>query len=68
LPRVRVVGDAGEPATQLDGGRQLALLIEGGPDRGGVFLGDSEHAESVGAQMTGDKLGVSVISTRCAGL
>ena len=36
LPRLLVVDDAGEPAADLDGGRQLALLLIDGADRGGM--------------------------------
>ena len=43
-----VVGDAWEPASQLDHGRQLAALIESGADRGGIFLGDDEHLRHMG--------------------
>src|ERR1700712_3775540 len=43
LPRLRVVGDAGKPPAQLDGGRQLALLFIDGTDRGGIRFGDHEH-------------------------
>ena len=54
-PRLRVVGDAWEQAAQLDGGRQLASLIEGGADRGGFGIGDAEHLNSVGARATAGK-------------
>src|SRR3954453_21509629 len=43
LPRLLVVDDAGEPAADLDGGRQLALLLIDGADRGGIGFGDDEH-------------------------
>ncbi len=43
-----IVGDAREPASQLDHGRQLAVLIESGADRGGIFLGDHEHLGDMG--------------------
>src|SRR4051794_23468502 len=43
LPRLLVVDDAGEPAAHLDGGRQLALLLIDGADRGGIGFGDDEH-------------------------
>jgi hypothetical protein len=36
-----------EQATQFDGGRQLAVLLIGGADRGGGFLGDDEHEGSM---------------------
>jgi hypothetical protein len=47
LPRPRVVGDAGEQATQLDGGRQVALLLKDGTDRSGLGFGDNEHGGSL---------------------
>src|SRR5208282_3831831 len=37
-PCLRVVGDSLKPPAQLDGGRQLALLIEDSADRVGVGL------------------------------
>ncbi len=46
-PRLRVVGDPREPPPQLDDGRQLALLVESGTDRGGIGLGDDEHGASM---------------------
>jgi hypothetical protein len=36
-----------EQPAQLDGGRQLALLLIGGADRDGGFLGNDEHEESM---------------------
>jgi hypothetical protein len=47
LPRLLIVADAREPATQLDGSRELATPIERGTDRGSLFLGDSEHLPSM---------------------
>jgi hypothetical protein len=38
-PRLRIVGDAGEQATQFDGGRKLALLLKDGTDRSGLGFG-----------------------------
>jgi TnpA family transposase len=38
-----VVGDAGEPAAQFDRGRQLAIPLIGGADRGCIGFGDDEH-------------------------
>jgi hypothetical protein len=32
---------------QLDGGRQLLSLVEGGADRSGFSLSDDEHAGSM---------------------
>jgi len=43
-----IVGDAREPASQLDHGRELAVLVENGADRGGIFLGDDEHLPGMG--------------------
>jgi hypothetical protein len=39
-----IVGDLGKSAAQFDRSRQLALLIEDSADRGGIRLGDDEHA------------------------
>ena len=47
LPRLQVVGDTGEQAPQLDRGRQLALLLECGTDRGGFCFGNDEHLRSM---------------------
>ena len=58
-PRLRVVGDPWEPAAQLDGGGQLALLIENSADRGGIGLGDGEHPVRMGPRTAADKRGVS---------
>jgi hypothetical protein len=39
------------------GGRQLALMLIGGVDRGGVFLGDDEHLDRMATgTMTGNVL------------
>ena len=43
LPRLRVVGDAGEPPAQLDRSRELATLLIDGADLSGFCLGDDEH-------------------------
>ena len=54
FPRLHGVGDAGKQPAQLDGGRQLAVLLEGGADCGGFCLGDDEHPRSMGMRtMTG---------------
>lgn len=45
-PRLRVV-DPWETLPQLDDGRQLALLMEGGADRGGIRFGHDEHRRSM---------------------
>ena len=59
LPSLRHVGHAREQAAQLDCGRQLAALIEGGSDGGGFCLGDDEHVRSMGRRTTAGKLGLS---------
>jgi hypothetical protein len=53
LPRLPVVGDAGEPPPQLDHGGQFAALLKGGADRGGISLGDDEHRWSMGKHEPG---------------
>jgi hypothetical protein len=47
LPRLLIVADAREPATQLDGSRELATPIERGADRGGLFFRDRKHLPSM---------------------
>ena len=59
-PCLRVVGDSLKPPAQLDGGRQLALLIEDSADRVGVGLGDNEHPDSMAARTAAGK------QARCA--
>jgi len=54
-PCLRVVGDPLKPPAQLDGGRQLALLIEDSADRVGVGLGDNEHQRSMGRERPAGK-------------
>jgi hypothetical protein len=49
------VGDAGKQPAQLDGGRQLAALFEGGADRGSLYLGYDEHLRSMGTRTTTGK-------------
>ena len=53
--RICHVRHAREQATHLDGGRQLASLLEGGADRGGLSLGDNEHAGSTGTRTRSGK-------------
>jgi hypothetical protein len=43
LPRLRIVGDAGEPPAQLHRGGQLAAPLVDDADRSGISLGDDEH-------------------------
>jgi hypothetical protein len=54
-PRLHGVGDARKPPPQLDHGRELPTLIEGGADRGGIRLGDDEHLPSMGTCTTTGK-------------
>jgi hypothetical protein len=49
FPRRSDVGHAREQAAQLDSGRELATLLEDDADRGGLGLGDDEHASRMGA-------------------
>jgi hypothetical protein len=58
LRRLPVVGNAREQAPQLDGGRQLAVLIEDGADRGGIGFGDDEHGGRMGGAHCGRQAGV----------
>ena len=55
LPRLLVVGDAGEQPPQLDRGRELAMLLEGGADRSGLSLTDDEHRWSMGRHVVAGK-------------
>jgi hypothetical protein len=55
LPRLQVVGDGGEQPAQLDGGRQLASLLECGADRSGFRFGDDEHPASMGTRTAAGK-------------
>ena len=54
-PRLRVVGDPRKSPTQLDGDRQLALLVEDGADCIGIGLGDEEHSKRMAARRTAGK-------------
>jgi hypothetical protein len=56
--RFLVVDDAREQPTQLDGGRQFALLLIDGADRGGIGLGDHEHPKSMAMRSAVGKRGV----------
>ena len=47
-PRLHIVGDAREQPAQLDRGRHLATLNDGGMDRVSLGLGDDKHPERVG--------------------
>jgi hypothetical protein len=53
---LRGVGDARHQPAQLDRGRELAVLLVDGTDRGGLSLGDNEHAGRMGARIEGGKL------------
>ena len=58
LPRLPVVGDAGEPPAQFNRGRKLAALLEDGPDRSSLTLRDDEHRRHVGIRTkTGNSAG-----------
>ena len=46
-PRLRVIGDAPKALPQLDDGRQLAFLVKGGADRGGIGFTYDEHDPSM---------------------
>ena len=48
LPRLLVVGDAGEPATQFNRGREFTILLIGGADRGGIGFSDNKHGPENG--------------------
>jgi hypothetical protein len=45
------------PAAQFDGGRQFAVVVEGGPDRRGVLLGDHKHPRQDGDGHYGEQAG-----------
>jgi len=64
FPRLRVVGDPREPPPQLDDGRQLAVLVEGGADRGGIGLGDDEHGGSMEHARRGRQAGAGHFESR----
>ena len=64
-PRLRVVRNAREQATQLHGGRELATMIEGGTDCGGFSFADNEHAGRMGTRTVGGKRPV-VAGRACA--
>ena len=44
LLRLRVIGDAGEPPTQPDGGRELAVLLKGVANHGSLRLTEDNMA------------------------
>jgi hypothetical protein len=52
LPRLRIVGHTGEQTAQLDRGSELAALVEGDADGGGLGLGHDEHAGRMGGSVT----------------
>ena len=49
---LRGVCDGGEQPAQFDRGRELAALLVDGADRGGLGLGDDEHAGRMGRLVT----------------
>ena len=59
-PRLGIVGDPREPPAQLDGGRQLALLIEDSADRSNIGFGDDEHSKSMGTRAAASKRDVPI--------
>ncbi len=61
---LRGVGHAREQPAQLDCGRQLAALLESGTDRGGLCLGDDEHAGRMGVRIEGGKRPCRAIRSR----
>jgi hypothetical protein len=60
------VGDGGEQPAQLDRGRELAALLEDGADRGGLCLGDDEHAGRMGARIEDGKPAITVFRSALA--
>jgi hypothetical protein len=48
-----VVGDPRKSPVQLNSSRQLALLVEDGPD--GIGIGDEEHPKSMVTRRTAGK-------------
>jgi hypothetical protein len=55
LTRLGIIGDAREKPAQLDGGRELTALLEGGSDRGGFGFGYNEHAVIMGSEAAAGK-------------
>ena len=49
-PSLSIVGNGREQAAQLDRSRKLAAVLEGCADRGGLVVGDGEHAPSMGGR------------------
>ena len=58
-PRLRIVGHSREQPAQLDGGIELAALVEGGADGGGFCLGGNEHVGRMVTRAAGGKRWVS---------
>ena len=54
-PRLRIVGYSREQPAQLGGGGELAALVEGGADGGGLCLRDDEHLRSMGTRARANK-------------
>ena len=63
---LRGVGDGGEQPAQLDRGRELAALLVDGADRGGLSLGDDEHAGRMGVRIEDGKLTITVFRSALA--
>ena len=63
---LRGVGDGGEQPAQLDRGRELAALLEGGADCGGFCLCDDHHAGRMGVRIEDGKLTITVFRSALA--
>jgi hypothetical protein len=59
-----IVGDPGVPSPQLDGGGELAFLLEHGADRGSICFGDDIHPPNMETQARAGKRG-SIQPSRC---
>ncbi len=66
LPRLGVVGNAGEPAAQLNGSRQLAILLVCGADRGGIGFGDNGHRGDDGEPQRSEQACYQALCNRAA--
>jgi len=52
---LNVISNTREPAPQLDGSGQLAVLLKNGTDHGGIFFGYSKHKGKVGSRHIASK-------------
>jgi hypothetical protein len=68
FPGLLIVGDAGEPPAQFDGGGKLAVLFKHCADRGGIGFGDDIHLLNMAAQVKAGKHGSDLFQRgqRCA--